>query len=44
MPEQNCLDIADDILVFIFVNKNVWISIKITLIFAPECPAVSKSA
>ena len=37
-PRQNGRHFADDILKCIFLNENVWISIKISLKFAPKCP------
>ena len=35
-PRQNCHHFADDIFKCIFLNKNVWISIKISLKFVPK--------
>ena len=35
-PRQNGLHFANDIFIRIFFNKNVWISIKISLKFVPE--------
>ena len=35
---------ADDILKYIFLNKNVWISIKISPEFVPKCPISNISA
>ena len=32
-PTQNCRHFADDIFKYIFLNDNVWISLKISLIF-----------
>ena len=32
-PTQNCRHFADDIFKYIFLNENVWISLKISLIF-----------
>ena len=37
-PRQNGRHFADDIFKYIFVNENVWISIKISLNFVPTGP------
>ena len=37
-PRQNGRHFADDILKYIFLNKNVWISIEISLKFVPKGP------
>ena len=37
-PRQNGRHFADDIFKCIFLNKNVWISIKVSLKFAPKRP------
>ena len=37
-PRQNGRHFADDILKCIFLNENVWIPIKISLKFVPQCP------
>ena len=37
-PRQNGCHFADDIFNHIFLNKNVWISIKISLKFVPKGP------
>ena len=37
-PGQNERHFVDDIFKFIFLNKNVWIQIKISLKFVPKCP------
>ena len=37
-PRQNGRHFADDIFKCIFLNENVWIPIKISLKFVPECP------
>ena len=37
-PRHNGRHFADDILKYIFLNKNVWISIEISLKFVPEVP------
>ena len=37
-PSQNGIHFPDDILKCIFVNENVWISIKISLKFVPKGP------
>ena len=37
-PRQNGRRFADDTFKRIFVNENVWIPIKISLKFVPECP------
>ena len=37
-PEQNVSHFADDIFKYIFLNENVWISIKISLKFVPKGP------
>ena len=36
-PRQNGRHFADDIFKWIFLNENVWISIKISLKFVPQC-------
>ena len=38
MLRQNGCHFPDDIFKCIFLNKNVWISIKISLKFVPKCP------
>ena len=38
MPRQNGHHFPDDIFKCIFLNENVWISIKISLKFAPKGP------
>ena len=35
-PRQNCRHFADDIFKCIFLNENVWISLKISLKFVPK--------
>ena len=40
-PGQNERNFADDILKCIFLNKNVWIQIKISLKFVPKCPIIN---
>ena len=37
-PEQNSRHFPDDIFECIFLNRNVWISIKISLKFVPNGP------
>ena len=37
-PRQNGRHFADDIFKCIFMNQNIWISIKISLKFVPKCP------
>ena len=37
-PRQNGRHFTDDIFKCIFLNENVWISIKISLKFVPKCP------
>ena len=37
-PRQNCRHFADDIFKSIFLNENVWISLKIWLKFVPKVP------
>ena len=37
-PRQNGRHFADDIFKCLFINENVWISIKISLKFVPRCP------
>ena len=37
-PRQNGRHLADDIFKQIFLNENVWILIKISLKFIPNCP------
>ena len=37
-PRQNGRHFADDILKCIFLNENIWISIKISLKFVPKGP------
>ena len=37
-PRQNGRHFPDDIFIFIFLNENVWISIKISLKFVPKGP------
>ena len=37
-PRQNGRHFADDVLKCIFLNENVWISLKISLTFAPKGP------
>ena len=37
-PRRNCLHFADDIFNCIFMNEDIWISIKISLKFVPEGP------
>ena len=37
-PRQNGRHFADDIFICIFLNENVWKSIKISLKFIPESP------
>ena len=37
-PRQNGRYFPDDFCKWIFLNDNVWISIKISLKFVPECP------
>ena len=37
-PRQNCRHFADDILKCIFLNENVWISIKVSLKCVPKGP------
>ena len=37
-PRQNERHFADDIFKCIFLNENIWISIKISLKFIPKCP------
>ena len=37
-PRQNGRHFPDDIFKCIFLNENVWISIKISLNFVPRCP------
>ena len=37
-PRRNWRHFADDILKWIFLNENVWIPIKISLKFVPQCP------
>ena len=36
MPSQNGRHFADDLFRYIFLNKNIWISIKISLKFVPK--------
>ena len=36
LPRQNDRHFADDIFKYIFINENVWISIKISLRFVPK--------
>ena len=42
-PRENCRHFAYDILNWIFLNENVWISRKISLKFVPKFPIDSKS-
>ena len=35
-PRQNCRQFADDIFKCVFLNENVWISLKISLKFVPK--------
>ena len=37
-PIQNCCHFPGDIFKCIFLNENVWISVKISLKFVPKCP------
>ena len=37
-PRQNSRHFADNVFKCIFLNGNLWISIKISLKFVPECP------
>ena len=37
-PRQNGRHFADDIFIYIFLNENIWISIKISLKFVPKGP------
>ena len=37
-PRQNCRHFPDDIFKYIFLNKNVYISIEISLKFVPKGP------
>ena len=37
-PRQNGRHFPDDIFIYIFLNENVWISIKISLKFVPKGP------
>ena len=39
-PIQNGRQFPDDISKCIFLNENVWISIKISLKFVPKCPII----
>ena len=43
-PRQNGLHFAGDILKCIFLNENVWISIKMSRRFVPKCPIGSGPA
>ena len=43
-PRQNGHHFPDDIFKCIFLNENVWISIRISLKFAPEVPINNKPA
>ena len=37
-PRQNGCHFADDVLKCIFLNENIWLSIKISLKFVPKGP------
>ena len=43
-PKQNGRIFADDIFKLIFFNENIWISIKISSKFVPNCPINNKSS
>ena len=43
-PRQNRRHLPDDIFICIFLNENVWISIKISLKFAPKGPINNTAA